>query len=159
MTPNTALVVAAGNSLGAAPARRFASEAMKVCVARRNSDCLAPLALHLRNAGGEVYTWGCGPIATAFAREQRPDLVAERPKCALLRPDDIADLSWAIPRYERGAWIFARDVWPWIEPVTGFQGRLNSRECRRQLQGWPSVQGRTPWQSDPRICRLALHRH
>lgn len=98
MTPNTALVVAAGNSLGAAPARRFASEAMKVCVARRNSDCLAPLALHLRNAGGEVYTWGCGPIATAFAREQRPDLVAEQPKDALLRPDDIADLSWAIPR-------------------------------------------------------------
>jgi NAD(P)-dependent dehydrogenase (short-subunit alcohol dehydrogenase family) len=59
LAPNTALIVGAGDSLGAALARRFASEGMKVCVARRNSEQLAPLAQQIRDTGGEAYTFGC----------------------------------------------------------------------------------------------------
>jgi NAD(P)-dependent dehydrogenase (short-subunit alcohol dehydrogenase family) len=35
-TPNTALIMGAGDSLGSALARRFASEGMNVCITRRN---------------------------------------------------------------------------------------------------------------------------
>jgi len=57
--PNTALIVGAGDSLGAALARRFAAGGLKVCVARRNGGQLAPLAQQIRAAGGEVHTFGC----------------------------------------------------------------------------------------------------
>jgi len=70
--PNTALIVGAGDSLGAALARRFAAGAMKVCVARRNSEGLAPLARQIRDAGGEVHTFGCD----ARREEQVVDLFA-----------------------------------------------------------------------------------
>lgn len=36
-TPNTALIMGAGDSLGSALARRFASEGLNVCIARRNA--------------------------------------------------------------------------------------------------------------------------
>lgn len=58
-TPNTALVVGAGDSLGAALARRFAREGFEVCVARRNADQLAPLVEQIRAAGGVVHPFGC----------------------------------------------------------------------------------------------------
>ena len=47
-TPNTALVMGAGDSLGSALARRFAHEGMQVCVARRNAELLAPLVQRIR---------------------------------------------------------------------------------------------------------------
>ncbi|SOE96976.1 short chain dehydrogenase [Burkholderia sp. D7] len=40
-TPNVALVMGAGDSLGSALAKRFAREGMQVCVARRNAELLA----------------------------------------------------------------------------------------------------------------------
>ncbi|MFM9883390.1 MAG: SDR family oxidoreductase [Burkholderiales bacterium] len=58
-TPDTALVIGAGDSLGAALARRFAREGLKVCVARRNEEKLAPLVEQIRAAGGEVHPFGC----------------------------------------------------------------------------------------------------
>ncbi|MFN0301572.1 MAG: SDR family oxidoreductase [Burkholderiales bacterium] len=58
-TPDTALVIGAGDSLGAALARRFAQEGLKVCVARRNEDKLAPLVEQIRAAGGAVHAFGC----------------------------------------------------------------------------------------------------
>ena len=54
-TPDTALGVGAGDSLGAALARRFAREGLKVCIARRNADKLEPLAAEIRAAGGTVH--------------------------------------------------------------------------------------------------------
>jgi NAD(P)-dependent dehydrogenase (short-subunit alcohol dehydrogenase family) len=48
-TPNTVLVMGAGDSLGSALARRFAGEGMQVCVARPNTDLLAPLVERLRH--------------------------------------------------------------------------------------------------------------
>jgi NAD(P)-dependent dehydrogenase (short-subunit alcohol dehydrogenase family) len=58
-TANTALIMGAGDSLGAALARRFAREGMKVCIARRNAEQLEPLVEQIRAEGGEVHAFGC----------------------------------------------------------------------------------------------------
>ncbi|SOE96962.1 NAD(P)-dependent dehydrogenase, short-chain alcohol dehydrogenase family [Burkholderia sp. D7] len=63
-TPNVALVMGAGDSLGSALAKRFAREGMQVCVARRNAELLAPLVEEIRGAGGRgaggsVHAFGC----------------------------------------------------------------------------------------------------
>ena len=52
----TALIVGAGTGLGAALARRFARAGMKVAVARRSSDQLAPLVDEL---GGSARAYAC----------------------------------------------------------------------------------------------------
>lgn len=59
MANGIALVVGAGDSLGAALARRFAREGMTVCVARRNETLLAPLVDTIRNGGGTAHAFGC----------------------------------------------------------------------------------------------------
>lgn len=59
MKTPTALIVGAGDSLGAALARRFASEGLSVCVARRNAEQLAPLVDSIRADGGKAYAFGC----------------------------------------------------------------------------------------------------
>src|ERR1044072_7068881 len=46
--PRTALIMGAGDSLGAALARRFAREGMTVCIARRNAEQLQPLVEEIR---------------------------------------------------------------------------------------------------------------
>lgn len=71
--PDTALVVGAGDSLGAALARRFAREGLKVAVARRNGDKLQPLVNEIRAAGGTVIGYGCD----ARREEQVVDLFAK----------------------------------------------------------------------------------
>jgi NAD(P)-dependent dehydrogenase (short-subunit alcohol dehydrogenase family) len=74
--PDVALIMGAGDSLGAALARRFAREGMKVCVARRNVEKLDPLVESIRSAGGEVHPFGCDArreeqIVDLFARIER----------------------------------------------------------------------------------------
>ena len=71
--PDTALVIGAGDSLGAALARRFAREGLKVCIARRNAGKLEPLAAEIRAAGGTVHAYGCD----ARREEQVVDLFAK----------------------------------------------------------------------------------
>jgi NAD(P)-dependent dehydrogenase (short-subunit alcohol dehydrogenase family) len=72
-TPDTALVVGAGDALGAALARRFAREGLKVVVVRRNADKLQPLADAIKAAGGTVTAYGCD----ARKEEQVTDLFAK----------------------------------------------------------------------------------
>jgi NAD(P)-dependent dehydrogenase (short-subunit alcohol dehydrogenase family) len=55
----TALVMGAGDSLGAALARRFAREGLAVCVARRNADQLTALVDGIRAAGGQAHAFAC----------------------------------------------------------------------------------------------------
>lgn len=55
----SALVVGAGDSLGAALARRFAREGLQACVARRNADKLQPLVEAIRRDGGIAHAYGC----------------------------------------------------------------------------------------------------
>jgi len=75
-TPDVALVVGAGDSLGSALARRFAREGLKVCVARRNADKLTPLVEAIRGGGGTVHPFGCDArreeqVVELFAKIER----------------------------------------------------------------------------------------
>jgi NAD(P)-dependent dehydrogenase (short-subunit alcohol dehydrogenase family) len=58
-TPRTALVMGAGDSLGAALARRFAREGLQVCIARRNAEQLAPLVAQIQAEGGIAHAFAC----------------------------------------------------------------------------------------------------
>jgi NAD(P)-dependent dehydrogenase (short-subunit alcohol dehydrogenase family) len=55
----TALIVGAGDSLGAALAHKFASEGLTVCVARRNAEQLNPLVNSIVEGGGNAFAYGC----------------------------------------------------------------------------------------------------
>lgn len=58
-----------------------------------------------------------GAIDTAFIRESRPDLYAERKgRDALLDPEAIAEHYWRIHTQPRNAWTFESDLRPWAEP-------------------------------------------
>ncbi len=59
-----ALVVGAGDFIGAAIARRFAAGGYAVCMGRRNGQKLEPLAEEIRAAGGEAHPF------TLDAREE-----------------------------------------------------------------------------------------
>lgn len=113
--PDTALVVGAGESLGAALARRFAREGLKVAVARRNAHKLEALVAEIRAAGGAAHAFGCdarreGEVAELFAR-------VEREVGAL---DLVVFNYWAIHRQKRSAWTFEADLRRWVEPLTTF---------------------------------------
>jgi len=53
-----ALVIGAGDSTGAAIARRFAKEGYIACVTRRGADKLASLVKSIEDAGGRAYGFG-----------------------------------------------------------------------------------------------------
>lgn len=65
-----ALVVGAGDFIGAAIARRFAREGYAVCMGRRSGEKLAPLADEIRAGGGEAHAFGLDA--------RREDQVVER---------------------------------------------------------------------------------
>ncbi|WP_419912062.1 SDR family oxidoreductase [Hoeflea sp.] len=52
-----ALIVGAGDFIGAAIAKRFAAEGFVVCVGRRNEDKLAPLVAEIEAAGGSALAY------------------------------------------------------------------------------------------------------
>lgn len=123
--PDTALVVGAGESLGAAHAfgcdarregysafatGRFGLRALAQSAARE----LGRRGIHVAHVVIE------GPIDTPFVRERFPERVRSRPADGLLEPDDIADTYWAIHRRKRSAWTFEADLRPWVEPLTTF---------------------------------------
>jgi NAD(P)-dependent dehydrogenase (short-subunit alcohol dehydrogenase family) len=73
---DTALVVGAGDSLGAALSRRFAREGLKVVAVRRNPDKLQPLVDEVRAAGGQIEGLACDArkedqVVDLFARIER----------------------------------------------------------------------------------------
>lgn len=53
-----ALIVGAGDSLGAAVARRFASQGFVVALSRRHGDKLAGLVAEIEGAGGRAHAFG-----------------------------------------------------------------------------------------------------
>jgi NAD(P)-dependent dehydrogenase (short-subunit alcohol dehydrogenase family) len=58
-----------------------------------------------------------GAIDTAFIRETRPDLYAQRKgRDGLLDPEAIAEVYWQIHSQPRSAWTFEADLRPWSEP-------------------------------------------
>jgi len=57
-----------------------------------------------------------GAVDTAFIRENRPQIYAERmPKDGILKPDHIAETYWQIHRQPRDAWTFELDLRPYME--------------------------------------------
>jgi len=64
MTRPVALVVGAGDFIGAAIARRFARGGYAACMGRRKGEKLAPLADEIRSGGGEAHAF------TLDAREE-----------------------------------------------------------------------------------------
>ncbi len=135
MAQQVCLVIGAGESTGAAIARRFAREGFTLCVARRNGDKLQPLVGEIEAAGGVAHGFGVdarkedqmvdlverieseiGPIDTPFIRETFPDLVKERPADGILNPEDIAENYWSIHKQPRSAWTHEIELRPWLEP-------------------------------------------
>jgi NAD(P)-dependent dehydrogenase (short-subunit alcohol dehydrogenase family) len=66
------MIVGAGDYIGAAIARKFASEGYAVCMGRRNGDQLEPLAEEIRVTGGEAHPF----TLDARVEEQVVDLFA-----------------------------------------------------------------------------------
>jgi NAD(P)-dependent dehydrogenase (short-subunit alcohol dehydrogenase family) len=57
-----------------------------------------------------------GAIDTAFIRENRPELYAERmPIGGILKPDHIAETFWHVHSQPRDAWTFEMDLRPYME--------------------------------------------
>ena len=61
---SVALIVGAGDYIGAAIARKLAAEGMTVCMGRRNGDKLAPLVDEISSSGG---------VAHAFTKDARDE--------------------------------------------------------------------------------------
>lgn len=55
MSERRMLIVGAGDYIGAAIARKFASQGFTICAGRRNGDKLAPLAAEIEGAGGTFH--------------------------------------------------------------------------------------------------------
>jgi len=58
-TPPVALIIGAGDAIGSAIVRKFASQGYTVCAARRNAEKLAPLVTELAADGQEIHTFSC----------------------------------------------------------------------------------------------------
>ena len=58
MARKAIIVIGAGDALGGAIARRFASEGYAAVIVRRHADQLEPLAAAIREAGGEAHPFG-----------------------------------------------------------------------------------------------------
>lgn len=56
-----------------------------------------------------------GMIDSARVRERFPERIAELPEDGMLKPDDIAEIYFAIHRQPRSAWTFEADVRPYAE--------------------------------------------
>ena len=54
MSAPVAVIVGAGDYIGAAIARRFAAGGFTVCLGRRNGDKLAPLVAEIEAEGGKI---------------------------------------------------------------------------------------------------------
>ena len=67
-----ALIVGAGDSLGAALARRFAGEGFAVALSRRHGDKLAGLVAEIEGAGGQAHAYG----SDARDEDQVAELIA-----------------------------------------------------------------------------------
>src|SRR2546428_4841185 len=65
----TAVVIGAGDYIGAAIAKKFAAEGFTVCAGRRNGDKLAPLVADVEAQGGQI-------LARALDARKEADLTA-----------------------------------------------------------------------------------
>ena len=135
-----ALVVGAGDFIGAAIAKRFAAGGFVTAVGRRNADKLAPLVAEIEANGGRAR--GFAPtkaaqriLAESMARSLGPrgvhvayvvidavidvpwtrERFAGKPDEFFAKPDDIAETIWHLAHQPRSAWSFEVDLRPFGE--------------------------------------------
>jgi NAD(P)-dependent dehydrogenase (short-subunit alcohol dehydrogenase family) len=94
-----ALVVGAGDFIGAAIAKRFAAGGFVTAVGRRNAGKLAPLVAEIAASGGAARGFARDPAALA------PD--------TLMKPSSIGEAYWMRHQQPRDAWTHELDVRPY----------------------------------------------
>ena len=121
-----ALVVGAGDYIGAAIAKRFARGGFVVCVGRRNGDKLAPLIAEIEATGGEAH---------GFTLDARDEETVERVFAEI--EERVGPLSLVVfnvggnvnfPIRETTSRVF-RKVWE----MACFAGFLTGREAARRM--------------------------
>lgn len=126
MSAPVALIVGAGDHIGAAIARRFAAGGFTVCMGRRNGDKLAPLVSEIEAAGGRAH----GFTLDARDEDQTRDVFARIER-------DIGPLELVIfnvggnvrfPVRETTSRVF-RKVWE----MACFAGFLTGREAAEYM--------------------------
>ncbi len=126
MNKPIAFVVGAGDYIGTAVARRFASEGYTVCMARRNGDRLQPVVDEIKQNGGEAF----GFSMDARDEEQTIETFAKI-------ETDIGELGFVLfnvggnvnfPIAETTSRVF-RKVWE----MACFAGFLTGREAAKYM--------------------------
>ena len=83
------LIIGAGDAIGSAIVRQFATQGLTVCAARRNGDRLAPLVQELTAAGQPAHAFSCD----ARREEAVTELFAAYLDAPRQMPDDYADAA------------------------------------------------------------------
>ncbi len=126
MTERVALIVGAGDYIGAAIARRFAAGGFTVCLGRRNSDKLAPLVQEITASDGRAHGYALDArdevsVAEVFEAVER-DIWAKRgvdvdtmPADTLMDPALVAEAYWTLHAQSRDGWTHELDLRPYAE--------------------------------------------
>lgn len=126
MSAPVALVVGAGDYIGAAIARRFAAGGFTVCMGRRNGDKLAPLVAEIEAAGGRAL----GYTMDARDEDSTADIFARVE--AEVGPIDVVIFNVGgnvrFPIRDTTSRVF-RKVWE----MACFAGFLTGREAARYM--------------------------
>ncbi len=126
MTAPIVLIVGAGDYIGAAIARKFASEGFVVCMGRRNGDKLAPLVADIEAAGGTAH----GFTMDARSEESTEEVFARIEN--EIGPIDVLIFNVGgnvhFPILETTARVF-RKVWE----MACFAGFFSGREAARYM--------------------------
>jgi NAD(P)-dependent dehydrogenase (short-subunit alcohol dehydrogenase family) len=121
----TAAVIGAGDYLGAAIAKKFATEGFMICARRRNGDQLAPLVADLEAQGGRI-------LARALDACKEADLTAFLREADQHAPLEVCVFNIGatvnVPLLETTERVF-RKVWE----MAGYAGFLAGREAARLL--------------------------
>lgn len=121
-----AVIVGAGDFIGAAISKQFASKGFTVCLGRRNGDKLAPLEQEIRAAGG---------VAHSFSLDARNEEVVEQVYAQI--EQDIGPIALNVfnvganvnfPILDTTARVY-RKVWE----MAAFGGFLTGREAARYM--------------------------
>ncbi len=121
----TAVVVGAGDYIGSAIAKRFASEGYVVVAGRRNGEKLAPLAASIEAAGGRC-------VAQSLDARQEAEVAAFMARADAIAPLEICVFNVggnvAFPLLDTTERVF-RKVWE----MACFAGFLTGREAARAM--------------------------
>lgn len=126
MSAPVALIVGAGDYIGAAIARRFAAGGFTVCMGRRGGDKLAPLVAEIEGAGGRAHGYTLDARDEDSVRDVMARIEAEVGPLDLVIFNVGGNVRFGI--LETTARVF-RKVWE----MACFAGFLTGREAARHM--------------------------